>query len=171
MSQNNWLVAEFGKKWGVLANGNIGFGINSGSMIVSWEPFVYSVLVLIVATIIYLIMVRFTWLDIPFYSIIFSTWLTFFAVLVSGLLYTNPNDFKGDIWKIIVRIICISVSFVIGFFSTNFIITKISLNSKNGFKYVEKIIRQENESREFLNSSKSFKKPAKEKKTSIEVEE
>ncbi|MGL4948676.1 MAG: hypothetical protein ACRC42_04870 [Mycoplasma sp.] len=170
ISQNNWLVGEFGKKWGILETGDLGFGINNGNAIVSWEPFVISFSILLASCLVYFICLKFDQIEVSFISIIFGTWAMLFAILISGLLCPNPKDYTSDIWKIIVRVIIIAIGFLVGFFSVNFIMTKVSIKTKYGFSMINRIIEKDKESIKYAQDNKITKK-VDNRPTKIEVKE
>ncbi|MGL4952164.1 MAG: hypothetical protein ACRC4L_04235, partial [Mycoplasma sp.] len=151
-------------------NGQMGYGINDGYAIISWEPFVISICIILAATIIFYIFMKLNFIEIQFYSIMFSTWTMFFVILVSGLLYPDKNNYQSEMWKIFVRLILVVISFIIVFFPLNKLILFISLRTGDNLKYVNKIIKEEEESIEFFKSNESSKLPKEDKKTTIEVE-
>lgn len=170
LNQQNWLVATWGKEWGLLNDNTYGFGVNPDGPIISWEPFVYSIVVIFATTIIFFVLYKLKKLDLSFYTLIFSSWFVLFIILITGLLYPSPNG--EEIWKIFVRIIIIVISFVIVFFPLNSILNSIMARSKNAENYTKKIIDKEIVANDYIKSNIDVMKSKKKKKiSSIDVKE
>lgn len=170
LNQQNWLVATWGKEWGLLKDNTYGFGINVDAPIVSWEPFVYSIVIIFSTTIIFFILYKFKKIDLLFYTLIFSSWFVLFNILITGLLYPSPND--DEIWKIFVRIIIIIFSFIIIFFPLNAILNSVMARSRHAEDYTQKIINNEISANNYIKNHIDIVKIKKKKKiSSIDIKE
>lgn len=168
----NWLVAEFGKKWGMLANGNEGFGVNLQSVMVSWQPFVIAISILVANTLIFITLYKLQLINLNFYPFLLATWAILFAVIVSGLLYPNPENIAGEIWKIVIRLIIVVLSFPLVFFVSNWLLMHFLVRHPVGLKVADEILQQEIKSAEYIKENihdvkRKIKKTP--KKTSIDI--
>lgn len=153
LSGLNWLVATNGKKWGLIKINDtetaMGFGVNSGSLMISMWVFLIMVFVLLFFIIINIILFLIKKSEITSFSFLLSSWFIFFAIITSGLLYpAKGNQFQ---WEILVRLVVILISYPIMFFPINFIIKKFFINTKMGELFMDKLLYQENENAKHIN--------------------
>ncbi len=141
LSHLNWLVATNGKKWGLLKDGTTGFGVNNGPVMIGWEIFVIMGGILLMAIIAMVVLMLTNRLHFSSFAFIIASWVVFFTIITSGLLYPSASDsFK---WQILVRVLLVFVAYPLAFFPFNWIFKKCFINTKYGEAYIDNLISAE----------------------------
>lgn len=152
LSHNNWLVASYGKGWGTISeDGTIGFGVNIGNIVTSYQPYIIGLAILIFANLVYILFIYLRITKISNFNFLNGIWLMCFGILISGLIY--PKTDKDLSWVIIVRALIAIAGFIIGFFISNIIVNKFLIKTKLGQEYGFNILREEKESSEYINKN------------------
>lgn len=178
LSKLNWFVAENGRKWGLIQYDDgkllpvdkqyMGFGVNSGPLMVNGFIFLIMFSILFIGLILNLILVLKSL--IKFSSIAFTTssWVVFFTIIVTGLLYPGKND--NFPWQIVVRIVLVLISYPLFFFPLNFLLKKMFINTKYGEEYVANLLSTEKENAKYINEIEKLHIHDKNDETFVEID-
>ncbi len=170
LSTDNMLVPINGKRWGnVNGQDNDGFGYNNtGSIQTSWIIYVAMLAVLGGSLLVFILFTYITpWIKGDTFPFIMSTWFGFFILVVSGLIYI-----ANLMWLvIIIRLMLISISFLVGFATFNWITNRWLVRSSNSYALFEAIRKDDAEVKKIKDEVKEIKAKYVDDIEYIEIEE
>ncbi len=172
LSTDNMLVPVHGKSWGWVraqdgVDGHSGFGY-SKTLETSWIIYV-AMLAELGGSLLVFILFAYTipWIKGDTFPFILSTWFGLFILIVSGLIYI-----ANLLWLVIlIRLMLISMAFLIGFAVFNWITNKYLVKSNHSFALFEAIRKDDAEVKKIKDEVKEIKAKYVDDIEYIEIEE